>query len=400
MFAGSQVEFGAAFIHSTNQLLSSLLDSLQLEKCPSRHSAHGARFTLGIWNGSQFVLRLPASGLLKYPGLALRYGISLVKLRRSIKNVLKQWGRLYDSQLSECVFADPKELFGSVGLLEATNQIAGAFWARQGVSSLVREELCCAIVRAIFSQNLSINAFAGFAALVAAGIAGGTAFSISGGNQRLCQELLSASQARLFTGRAIAAIHSTSGGGSTIVDDRGISSTFDSIIVSAPLHESRIALNLATPPKCSLNREEWLTVTETCVAGRLSSAFFGLGPQAIVPDLVLTIDETTNPFSAIRLVSTQQYTQDSGRQLYKISSVRPLEKRLLNDLFLNIDDVASATWCAYPRLEPKAESVPFRIGQGLYYINSIEDIVSTLETEVLASRNVVRLMRRDLSRAI
>ena len=396
MFAGSEVELGAAFIHSTNQLLNSLIDSLHLERRPSSHLAHRAKFSLGIWNGSRFVLRLPASGLLKYPRLALRYGYSLVKLRRSINNVLRQWGRIYDPQLSPCIFAGPHEMFRSVGLSEVTNEIADVFWAQQHVSSRVREELCGAIIRAIFSQNLSINAFAAVTGLVGSGVNGGTAFSISGGNQKLCQQLLSSSGARLFTDRGIAAIYSKEDR-NTIVDDCGISTAFDAILVSAPLDSSRIELNLPPPSGYSIRREEWLAVTETCVAGRLAPAFFGLTQRSVLPDMVLTTEGTTMPFSVITPVAVRNSEQDSARRLYKISSTRPLEERLLNDLFLNIDDISSATWRAYPRLDPKADSIPFRLAQGLYYLNSMEDIVSTLETQVLASRNVVRLMMRDFS---
>jgi prenylcysteine oxidase/farnesylcysteine lyase len=396
MFAGSKVEFGAAFIHSTNQLLNTLIDSLQLKRLPSIHTTN-AKFALGIWDGARFVLHLPASSLLKYPKLAFHYGLSLAKLRRSVENVLGQWSQIYDPQRETRVFASPKDMFESVGLLRATKETVDVYLDREHVSSPVRKELCCPIVRAIFNQNLGVNAFAGVVAMVASGVAGGSAFSVLGGNERLCQELLNKSGAQLFTGRGIKAVYSTSGGCNTVVDDRDTSSTFDAVIISAPLDGSRIALNISTPLASLSTSQEWQSVTETCVAGKLSAAFFGLNSRSNVPDLVLTTAESETPFSAITPVAMEASAPDSARSIYKIASVRPLEDCLLNELFQSIDDISSVTWRAYPRMEPRVDSIPFRLTRGIYYINSIEDIVSTLETQLLASRNAIRLMLQDVS---
>jgi prenylcysteine oxidase/farnesylcysteine lyase len=39
----------------------------------------------------------------------------------------------------------------------------------------------------------------------------------------------------------------------------------------------------------------------------------------------------------------------------------------------------------------------FRLAPGLYYVNAIESVVSTMETEAIAARNVVNLLMRDIS---
>jgi len=391
MFAGAEVELGASFIHSTNRLVNSLIDSLGLKRCPSIHEGTNSQFTVGVWNGTRFVLRLPASRPLKYARLALRYGISLVRLRRSVQKVLAQWEQIYGLQSASSIFASPKEIFESLGLLEATSKETDGFLARDHVSSLVRVELCCAILRAIFNQTLDVNTFAGVTGLVASGIGGGTTFSVSGGNQRICLELLAATDAQVHTGRGVAVVDSTQDHGITVIDDKGIASTFDAVLLSMPLDVSRITLRRDGTALNMAADTEWRSVTITCVAGNLSPAFFGLTPQSTVPNLVLTTEEAGMPFSAITPVATR----DSARHIYKIASDRSLDERLLNDLFLNIDEVFTMTWRAYPCMNPKASTIPFTLTGGLYYVNAMENIVSTLETEVLASRNAVRLMRRD-----
>ena len=61
---------------------------------------------------------------------------------------------------------------------------------------------------------------------------------------------------------------------------------------------------------------------------------------------------------------------------------------LLDDLFgrYNVVKTVEKTWFAYPRLapvrDPEGDYAPVRPDQGLYYVNAMERLVSTMETEV------------------
>jgi prenylcysteine oxidase/farnesylcysteine lyase len=61
---------------------------------------------------------------------------------------------------------------------------------------------------------------------------------------------------------------------------------------------------------------------------------------------------------------------------------------LLDDLFgrYNVVKTVEKTWFAYPRLapvrNPERDYAPVRPDQGLYYVNAMERLVSTMETEV------------------
>jgi hypothetical protein len=50
----------------------------------------------------------------------------------------------------------------------------------------------------------------------------------------------------------------------------------------------------------------------------------------------------------------------------------------------------------YPVLKPSEQWPPFRLGKRLYYANAMESAVSTMETEAVAARNVVGLLKNDL----
>lgn len=47
-------------------------------------------------------------------------------------------------------------------------------------------------------------------------------------------------------------------------------------------------------------------------------------------------------------------------------------------------------------LKPANEWPTFRLAPGLYYVNAMESINSTLETEAVAARNVVNLLITDV----
>jgi len=52
-------------------------------------------------------------------------------------------------------------------------------------------------------------------------------------------------------------------------------------------------------------------------------------------------------------------------------------------------------WDAYPQLPPTTTFPPIRLDEGLYYVNAFEPFISTMETETIASRNVVDLLLRE-----
>jgi len=49
-------------------------------------------------------------------------------------------------------------------------------------------------------------------------------------------------------------------------------------------------------------------------------------------------------------------------------------------------------WDSYPKLSPRMNFPPVQIDSGLWYVNSLELWVSTMETQTLSSRNIVELI--------
>jgi prenylcysteine oxidase / farnesylcysteine lyase len=129
------------------------------------------------------------------------------------------------------------------------------------------------------------------------------------------------------------------------------------------------------------------------VVGSLNRRYFRVAESAILPNIILTEEGRDIPFLGLRRVATTA----EGRPVYRVLSAAPPNEKLLGKLFKDRTQTATRRWDAYPVLRPPlGHLLPFRLSAGLYYVNSLEWAVSTMETEVIASRNVVNLLSNDL----
>ncbi|CAO1636851.1 unnamed protein product [Sympodiomycopsis kandeliae] len=80
--------------------------------------------------------------------------------------------------------------------------------------------------------------------------------------------------------------------------------------------------------------------------------------------------------------------------LVKIFSLEPLSDVQLEQIIGqdSIGWIHRQEWDSYPELHPTRTFPPIRPDQGLYYINAMEPLVSTMETSTVASRNAVALL--------
>jgi len=397
-FAGAKIELGAGLIHSSNRLLVSLMDRLSLSEGTPQGREIGKPLTVGLWNGQVFALRVSGLGLVAQGKLAFRYGLSLMRLRRAAKQAVARWSKIYGFQRRNHVFLTPRELFEKLGIFELAQEETYEFLRKNGVSERVATELFDGISRAVFNQNGTINAFAGAVALAAGGIAGGRVLSVLGGNDRLCQELLNAAGAHLETNRRIVQLRSpASRGGSekiSVVDQTQGSEELDAVILAAPFETSRIRFEGVDAPCTSLQGKESKTTYVTYIVGRLSPVFFGLSEGGKLPALILTTETQDVPFSSISFVRSLDKRRNA---VYKMQSREAVDDRLLFTLFVEMREVLRVRWMAYTALKPTRNWPSFKLRKGLYYVNAMESVVSCLETEAVASKNVVGLLTRDFT---
>jgi prenylcysteine oxidase / farnesylcysteine lyase len=393
-FAGTQVELGATFIHSSNRMLIHLTEAVSLKQSPLYSNAitPGTQRTVGIWNGADFVIQIPSSGAKAFVKLAIRYGLPLVRLAKLMREVLARWERIYELLAADQIFLNVQEMMSALRLLSFTQISTDVLLSTHNISAKLSDELSGSIINAIYNQDRGINSFAGSLAHIAAGLAGGTSSAVQGGNDQLCNKLLAFASATVRMPNRISSIRTGSEGRIVLSDESGQSDTFDAVIIAAPLQSSRISLDNVWTKHLRFIPNASQGVTVTFVEGQLSPASFHLPSTARIPDQILSPSTDDSSFSVISLVGRSPV---SMLPVYKLSSRLPLSDQTLRHMFYRMNDCMSLKWNAYPQMVTTTIETPFKLDKGLYYINSMEPVASTLETEVVASKNVIGIMKRD-----
>ena len=315
--------------------------------------------------------------------------------------MLKKWRGIYELQDAGTVFATPEELLRTLDLFTLTQRRTYHLFEEHRVCPEIVAELFNAVARSIYNQDASINAFAGMIALLGTGMAGGRTLSISGGNAQLCKGLLVEAGAIVRTQCHVSTVRAQTGpaGSGVVVSDRcGHEEAFDAVILAVPAAASDIGVHDGDAPCAWTVRQSTQPTHVVCVSGRLRSGFFHAEGAEHLPQTILTIETENLPFSTILRNGA---SDRPGEHVYKIQSRRKLTREFLDMLFAPMSDRWDTAWPdAYPILTPVEEAPAFRISKRIYCASAMESLTSTLETQIVGSRNVVAMLRRDLAKVV
>ncbi|KAL7337447.1 hypothetical protein BJY59DRAFT_471899 [Rhodotorula toruloides] len=126
------------------------------------------------------------------------------------------------------------------------------------------------------------------------------------------------------------------------------------------------------------------------------ASYFGLPEKTVMPVEIFgtfttssSCKPTFNSLNYLRALSPETSARlgEGTFHVVKMFSDRPLEAEMLDDLFGqgNVAKTVVKRWLAYPKLEPVTKEddfAPVRPDEGLYYPNSFERLISTMETAV------------------
>ncbi|KAG8731551.1 hypothetical protein FRC11_003763, partial [Ceratobasidium sp. 423] len=178
--------------------------------------------------------------------------------------------------------------------------------------------------------------------------------------------------------------------------------TYDAIIIAAPLPLTNIEfINTASKPS-SFPKVNYLHLHVTLLTTTTPSllpTYFKVDNSSALPGTVLTTAEygSKPQFNSIRY---QAKIERNGKTEYvvKIFSPGEISDDTLATLFGkgSIGWVFRKEWDAYPYYPPRSDFPPIKLDKGLYYVNSMEGLFSTMETETISSRNVVDLLSTEL----
>ncbi len=397
---GVEVEAGGTIIHDTNRYMRRFLGELGLKPVETHQRKQGdARDgdeRIGVWDGHDLIFRTHHSALRTRIAAILRYGVlSPLHLQRAVRICLDRWNTVYSHLDSGRGFESPTEMLRQLNLSHLLDQ-DGRSWLREaGVHGRFIDEYVSPVGRIMYGQDSSMHAFATSIALAGAGLAGNL-FSVAGGNHGVCEGLLREGRAELHAGIEIVGLTSspnTPGYGLKL--QSGETRLHDRIVLATPEGPSSLQLSGFDLPASALRERPFQTTWATFVKGAVRASYFRLKERGELPGSVLTLENETIPFSSLGRVGASP----EGRPVYKLFSRQQPSEVLLDEIFEERDDANQRCWRAYPILEPGDDLPPFRLRNGLYWINAMEFATSTMETEVVGARNVSNLIGAEINGA-
>lgn len=254
------------------------------------------------------------------------------------------------------------------------------------------------------------------------------AMSIEGGNWQIFSHMLKASaDTTTHLNTTVSKISKQIDNTYHLTTDSDETSTFDTIILAAPLQFSKLVIDPA--PKHVPDQIPYVNLHVTLFASphELDPTAFSLKPGEKVPQFILTTlpegeDHGSDPngvgtpgFFSISIVnsalnphSTPPYRPE---YIYKIFSPAPvsfkfLSKILGQDVTPEGDDekgekwdpngpvswIHQHLWQSYPYEYPRVTFEEVKLDDGLWYTSGIESFISTMETSALSGKNVAKLV--------
>ncbi|KAE8214400.1 hypothetical protein CF327_g2215 [Tilletia walkeri] len=205
---------------------------------------------------------------------------------------------------------------------------------------------------------------------------------------------------------------------------------FDAVLLAAPFHSTGIAIlnsraATSVPPQAYVHLHVTLLITSAPrprpepfgrsgadkIARSVLTTGVGSRKGGKLPDFnslsylrrlprisktAPTSNGTVHPNPSLLPLSQPVSSEDNTNSdfLVKIFSPNPISDERLAELFGagTVKWVYRKEWDAYPVLEPTQEFPPIELDEGLYYVNALEPMISTMETSTIAARNVVGLL--------
>ncbi|MDJ0866106.1 MAG: FAD-dependent oxidoreductase [Myxococcota bacterium] len=387
---GTPVEAGGTIIHETNRYMAGFVNRLGLQRVEPHQRDAGGGESVGVWDGRRLVFRTHASTLRTRLSAVARYGVRApLRLQRAVARGVEQWNRIYAHLEEGRGFGSPQALCSELGLAGML-EIDGRQWlSDSGVRGRFVEEYASPVGRVMYGQDVSMHALATSIALAGAGLAG-SLFSVGGGNRLVCEGLLRDADSKLHAGAEVVGISRSERGLALRLAD-GPAPEHDVVVLATPAGPAALDLGGLDVGASALRPRPFQTTWATFVMGEPRADYFGLSDPEDLPDTLLTVEDDAIPFSSLGLVGASP----DGRPVYKFFTREEPKESLLDQVFPRRDAVEQVRWQAYPVLRPGGDLPPFRLAEGLYWVNAMEFAVSTMETESVAARNVANLVVQE-----
>ncbi|PFH54745.1 hypothetical protein AMATHDRAFT_72501 [Amanita thiersii Skay4041] len=386
------LELGASIFVKANRNLWRATDEFNLTRRDFR-AEDDDNSEMGIWDGERILVTV-SDGWFDMVKLFWRYGFSPKKMQSIVDKMIERILVLYGHKPPQ--WDTVSYLSEVLGWTSLTGNTTEKFLSSQGISDAFAQEIVEGSTRVNYGQNIDgIHALEGLCSMATGGATG-----VKGGNFKIFEEFVTRSGANLLLNTAVTSI--VPKGGSTrqwTVQSSLGSTDYQAVILAAPFHSTGIAIPASLSSQIPEQPYVRLHVTLlTTTAPAPDPTYFALSPSSKVPRMVLTSYEGVRKGGKepeFNSLSYHGHVRD-GEWAVKIFSKEAISDEWLNKLFLGkVGWVYRKQWDAYPVLPPTTTFPPVKLDRGFFYVNAFEPFISTMETETVASRNVVDLFLNE-----
>ncbi|KAL1914561.1 uncharacterized protein VTP21DRAFT_8186 [Calcarisporiella thermophila] len=352
---------------------------------------------VGVWDGQEFIF-LESDGWWDKLKLLWRYGFSPFKMRALVQSAVTRFLNFYDPafpafhNLSEAIkyFKFEEELaFPGLGYV-----------SNHGISAAFAHDLVQTGTRANYMQDL--DKIHGLGTLVSLATSG--ARTVANGSYQIFEEMLKRSRAQTRLGYSVTSISRINASkneeriqylvASQNADGTSHEEKYDAVVLAAPLHLANITfhdfpISIPFAPNIAY-KQVYITVLK---ARSILPTVFNT-PD--LPQMIITTPEANAPFTSL-----SKRKCNAEECAFRLFSNHEISDRQLDTIFEAVSWVHRHVWDAFPILRPlrEPESIQNELnvdvnldGHECYYANAFEPLISTMETETVASRNIVKIL--------
>jgi len=412
--SGETMELGGAVYHIANRLFADLVKEGGFEVYnPASEPSFTTNETiskdvrLGVWNGKEITFVSKSNYLLNLLLGFWRYGFGQINISQKTSKLLDDFVKVYPMMYdNSTVFHTVEELVDALQFRDLVHISMEDYFKQEQVCGWgpYCEEIVTGLTRVNYGQSMKLNALVGMIAL-----AGSTSDirSVRGGNYQVMEYAVRTANALLhYRSRVTKVIRDPTTKRYSIeyIDEMSDVRTvkdFDYVVIATPLDLSGIQFEGFDLPR-DMNLPKYQVTHVSFVVGDADlEEYFHLPPGSDQPQGIITTESPDVEFSSLFLRSTQNAAGEK-RKLYKVFSQKPLSSDQLDNLFANRTSTFQTQFHAYPVLDPikRGSSMPkIDIFKGqIFYVNALESVFSTIETEMISGMNVAKLIINSINK--
>ncbi|KAJ7356980.1 Prenylcysteine lyase-domain-containing protein [Mycena albidolilacea] len=384
------VELGASIFVKANKNMWRAVDEFNLTRRDFRDEKG-----MGIWDGEKLLFTASGGWWTWWDNAKALFRYGFHSPRRTqvfVDNMINKFLTLYSPDAPK--WDNITHLSTTLGWTDLVSQSTSEYLRSEGVSDRFISELVEASTRVNYGQNADeIHALEGACSLAPTG-----ASAVEGGNFQVFEQFVKRSHANVYLNTSVKSIRQTGSDRWLVDSDRG-SESYSAIILAAPYHSTNIEVpsevSSRIPPQPYVHLHVTLVAT---TQPSLPPQSLSLSASTKVPAMLLTTFEGArnggkepefNSLSYHGLIS-------EGEWVVKIFSKKRISNKWLSKMFDGqVGWVLRKEWDAYPVLPPSTSFPDVKLQPHFYYVNAFEPFISTMETETLASRNVVDILLKE-----